>query len=151
MVMMKFSDEHKYDDLGLLEKALVRHSHPVSFIAHLVGLMWGGYFLWMHQMFFAIGCFVVIIGVGEFMGWTDKDFLAQARMKLNGFQRALVFHADTRNVILHAIGLYFYLSGTFHNSVPRLLLAVSFVLLGHIFPWMSRRRLEGQHARAIED
>jgi hypothetical protein len=138
-----------YDHLNSLEKAVVRHAHPKAFILHIIGIMWGGYFLWTHELAVAILCFVGIIGIGELIGYLDKDYLTVARAQLNLFQKLLVYHADYKNLAYHTIGACFFFWGAWTNSVPRLLIAASFVLLGHMFPWNEHCCEEAKHVIAI--
>ncbi|MBI2608983.1 MAG: hypothetical protein HYW47_05205 [Deltaproteobacteria bacterium] len=141
----------KYDDLNPLEKAVVRHAHPKAFILHLIGLIWSGYFLWTHNLLLAIFCFGGITGVGQFLGYCDKNYLKCAQSKLNLFQKMLVYHANYKNLIYHIVGFAFFVWGAYENSFLKLLIALSFVLLGHMFAWHRHHCETIQHECAIEE
>jgi hypothetical protein len=135
-------EKTKYGTLNFWEKAAVRHAHPASFVLNILGLLWAGYFLWFHQWWWAVLCFLFIILGGLVWASIDRPYLLQARSELNTFQKLLVYHTNPTNLIFHLVALALYLVGTWRHSPIFLLGAFSFVLLGHIFPWLYHRKQE---------
>jgi hypothetical protein len=141
----------KYDRLNFLQKAVVRHAHPVSFILNILGLLWGGFFLWSHQVLWAVLCLVLAPTIGHLVGLKDRSYLLMARSQLNTFQKLLIYHADLRNLLFHVIALGLFLWGAWSHAPLILLGAFSFVLLGHMFPWWKHKREEQLFALMVDE
>ena len=144
-------EKAKYGSLNIWEKAAVRHAHPASFVFNILGLLWAGYFLWLHQWHWAVLCFLFIIVGGLVWGSLDKSYLLQARSELNTFQKLLVYHTNPANMGFHLVALTLYVLGTWKHSPLFLLGAVSFILLGHIFPWLFHRKKEQLFTLMIDE
>jgi hypothetical protein len=143
--------KNKYNQLNLLQKAAVRHAHPASFIMNLLGVIWAGYFLWLHQWVWAMLCLVAGVLGDVVFASLDRGYLILAKSQLNAFQKLLVYHTHPVNLILHLIGLVCYVLGAWYHAVSLLLAAVSFVLLGHVFPWLSHKKEERLFALMIDE
>jgi len=140
-----------YLQLNYWQKAAVRHAHPVTFIFNILALLWGGYFLWIHRWVLGLICFVGISLVGLALGSLDRSYLLQAKSQLNAFQKLLVYHSNPANLILHLMGLILYVLGTWRHSVILLLGAISFALLGHIFPWLLNKKRERLYTLSVDE
>lgn len=138
-----------YNELNIFQRLVVRHVHPVVFVFHLLSLMWAGYFLWIHWWVAAILVFAVLFPLAALVSWLDRDYISTVKLELNPFQKLVVFHADLRNLLFHIIGFGFYVFGMWKHSVIFLLIAVSFLVLGNIVPWLRHSRKAGLDARAI--
>lgn len=132
----------KYDSLNFWQKAAVHHAHPASFTLNVLGVLWGSFFLWTHHWFWAAVCFAFMVIGGIVWGALDRSYLLEARSQLNTFQKLLVYHTNPVNLILHLIALVLYVSGIWAHSTLLILLGISFVCLGHIFPWLYHRKQE---------
>lgn len=141
----------KYDSLNIWEKAAVRHAHPASFVLNILGLLWAGYFLWFHHWPWAVLCFLIIILGGLIWASLDKSYLLLAKSELNTFQKLLVYHTHPANLIFHIVALCLYAIGCWKHSPLLLLGAVSFILLGHIFPWVYHRKKEQLFTLMIDE
>ncbi len=148
---MRAMGDLSYNQLNTLQRLVVRHVHPVVFVFHLLSLIWVGYFLWIHRWVAAILVFVLLFPFGALVSWLDRDYISTVKLALNPFQRLVVYHADFRNLLFHIIGFGFYVFGMWRHSVILLLIAVSFLLLGNIVPWLRHSRKEGLDARAIDE
>ena len=143
--------QEKYDDLNTFQKLVILHAHPANFIFHLLALMWGAYFLWNHSIWLAILTSFLLSIFGQLIIKLDPSYVLLARSELNLFQKLLLYHADFRNLIFHTIGFVFFVFGIWKHSGLLLLGAISFVLLGHIFPWFRSKRQERLEALAIDE
>lgn len=141
----------KYSQLNLWQKAAVRHAYPASFVLNLLGLLWAGYFLWLHRLGWAVLCFAMMVTVGPLLASLDKSYLIQARSQLNAFQKLLVYHVHPVNLILHLLGLASYVYGAWMHEGLFILGAISFVLLGHIFPWLFHKKQERLFTLMIDE
>jgi len=136
-------------ELSTINRILIRHAHPVSFSFHLIGLMWGGYFLWNGSLGLAIICFVVIIGIGEFIGWKDRLYIFSPE-NINKFQAMLIQVFDPFNFLLHIIGGVFFMFGLWRHSALLILFGLTFIPIGHLVPWIRRRKQRGIREMATQ-
>ena len=141
--------DRSYNELNIFQRLVVRHVHPVVFVFHLLSLIWAGYFLWIHWWVAAVLVFVLLFPLGALVSWLDRNYISTVKLGLNPFQKLFVYHADFRNLFFHIIGFGFYVFGMWRHSGIFLLIAVSFLLLGNIVPWLRHSRQEGLDARAI--
>jgi hypothetical protein len=144
-------EQAKYGSLNFWGKTAVRHAHPASFVFNILGLLWAGYFLWIHRWPWALLCFFGLVLGGILWGALDKSYLLQARSELNTFQKLLVYHTHPANLVFHLVALSLYVLGTWRHSPVFLIGAISFILLGHISPWLYHRRKEQLFALMIDE
>lgn len=131
-----------YKQLNLWQKFAVVHAHPASFISSLLGLIWGGYLLWLHRPVYAVLCFAVLLILGWILSFADRSYFIQVKSQLNPFQKLLVYHSHPLNFLLHLLALLAYVAAAWYHSWLYFLVAFSLVLLGHLFPWFQHRKQE---------
>ena len=125
-----------YEKLNLLEKFVVKRSHPITLVFQALGVVWFGYFFWVNLWLIGALCFLLTVIFGEIFISRDKKFQLLLKQELNPLQKLMVYHAGVKNIIFHVLGFITYLLGCSINSVAMLLLAFTFAAIGNIFPWI---------------
>jgi|SRR5919106_2900943 hypothetical protein len=136
---------------SLLEKIVVKHAHPVTFVFHLLALLWGSYFLWGNRLVPAVLSSVLLALVGHLLGGFDKNYKAVVGSELNLFQRLMLYHFDAVSLLVHYLAFAIYIFGMWTHSTWALLSAVTVSLLGYVIPWLRHGQAEAKYELAIGD
>ncbi len=124
-----------YNDLGWLARAVLKRTQPVAFSLHILSLIWGGYFLWIHSVLSAGLCLGVAMLFGELVVHVDQGFYRYIKQNLNMFQRIVIHQTNSGSLIFHGVGFILYIVGCYTHSAVLLLGALSMVVLGHTISW----------------
>lgn len=129
-------------NLTFQEKILIRHAHPISFTAHLIGLLWAGYFLWMGSFWIAILIFILTIGIGEGVGWLDRYYIFSPE-NINKFQKFLLTVYHPLNFISHIAAFIFIMYGLWRHSGALIIFGITLIPFGYLIPWVKTRKQRG--------
>lgn len=140
-----------YGELNFLERYAIRQSHPVTFILHVLSLLWGAYFLWSQELLLAVGGYVLGMGLGQVIAKSDRGFILVSKNRLNLFQQLIVYHVDIRNLLFQVLAFALYLIGFWIHDVLLILSSISCVLLGYIFPWLRKSKDIHIQAMSLDD
>jgi len=135
--------------LTFIDRLLARHAHPVSFTFHIIGMMWAGYFLWIGSLTIAILCFIIIVGIGEVVGYLDRFYIFSEE-NLNQFQQSLIRIYHPLNLVLHVLAFISIYSGLWKHSAPCILIGLTLIPIGYLIPWLKRRKQTGLREMATE-
>ena len=117
--------------LSLIERFVVRSSHPVSLYFQAIGLMWFVFFFWNHLWMEAILSYVICRFVGALaVSRTDVASLAQVLLG-----RLALRHLHGSNFIVQLAGMVVLLYGIWAHETRVVLTGISLILLGHVQGW----------------
>ena len=117
--------------MTFLERSIVRSGHPRRIIVGMITLMWVLYSLWFHLWTWAAAALVVGVALGALA--TKGMLVDEIAQTVLG--KILLLHLHPVNVALQTFGLAVLLYGFWMHSIVLMLLAVSVILLGHMFGW----------------
>ncbi|MEN9835360.1 MAG: hypothetical protein RL011_1553 [Pseudomonadota bacterium] len=118
-------------EFSLIERLLVRGSHPVSMVFYLVSWTWGIFFLWNHQWPLALAMVFVGRVLGHFLV-NHADVAAMAETTLG---KIAILHAHPFNLVTQFIGAVICLTGVWMHTTETILSGVTFIALGHMAGW----------------
>jgi hypothetical protein len=117
--------------MTFFERSVVRSGHPRRIIVGVISLMWVLYSLWSHIWVWAVVALVVGVAFGLLVtAGMNVDELAQTMLG-----RILLLHLHPINVALQTFGFAVLLYSFWMHSAVLMLLAISVILLGHMFGW----------------
>jgi hypothetical protein len=117
--------------MTFFERSVVRSGHPRRIIIGAITLMWVLYSLWIHVWAWAVVALIVGVAFG---------LLATAGMNVEELGQTilgkiLLLHLHPVNVALQACGFAVLLYAFWVHSAVLMLLAISVILVGHMFGW----------------
>jgi hypothetical protein len=117
--------------MTFFERSIVRSGHPRRMIVGVVTLMWVLYSLWFHLWAWATLALVVGVPLGALatMGMHVEELAGTMLGKI------LLLHLHPVNVLLQSFGFAVLLYSFWIHSAMLMLLAISVILLGHMFGW----------------
>jgi len=140
-----------YRNLNRMQRMVLLHAHPANFVLHLLGLMWGSFFIWNHRLWYALLCLIGLSFLGYILAWRDRSYLQVTSSSLNLFQKLLLYHYEIPNLILHLLGFGLFFYGTWIHRAWVILMAFSLLLIGHVNPWMKHGREEALEVLAVDE
>jgi hypothetical protein len=117
--------------LSLIERYLVRSSHPVSLYFQAIGLVWFVFFFWNHLWVEAILSYVICRFIGA-LSVSGTDATSLAKLLLG---RLALLQLYGSNFIVHLAGVVVLLYGIWLHETRVVLTGISLVLLGHVQGW----------------
>jgi hypothetical protein len=117
--------------MTFFERTMVRQGHPRRIIVGIIGFSWVLYFLWTHNWPWATAVAIggVVLGRVVTIGMHEEQ-LAQTTLG-----RILLLHLHPVNILLQISGFAVLLYAFWIHSSLYILVAVSLILLGHMFGW----------------
>ena|ERR1700674_79285 len=117
--------------MTVLQRAIVRHGHPRRIIVGVVSLIWVLYFLWVHNWTWA----AVALAVGLALGRLVTLGMQEEQLAQTTLGKILLLHLHPMNVLLQSIGFAVLLCSFWIHSAMYMLLAISVILIGHMWGW----------------
>lgn len=117
--------------LTLIERILIRGSHPVSMIFYLVSWTWGVFFFWNQQWPLAL----TVVLVGRIFGYLAVRHAHVDAMADTTLGKIAILHAHPFNLITQTIGAVVCLTGVWMHTTETILSGISVIALGHIVGW----------------
>jgi hypothetical protein len=118
-------------ELSLIERYVVRSSHPVSLYFQAIGLIWFVFFFWNHLWVEAILSYVICRFIGALaVSRTDTKSLGKVLLG-----RLALLHLHGSNFIVQLAGTVVLLYGIWLHETRVVLAGISLVLLGHVQGW----------------
>jgi hypothetical protein len=117
--------------MTFFERSIVRSGHPRRVIVGVITFMWVFYSLWFHLWTWAALALVVGVPLGA-LATTGMNVEELAQTMLG---KILLLHLHPVNVALQAFGFAILLYSFWIHSTMLMLLAISVILLGHMFGW----------------
>ena len=108
-----------------LRKYILPHAHPVKFVAELLGIAFGIYFLWYHNWVLALIISMSLFFISTLLLW-DKpnDYLAET---VSG--KFMLVYATPLNFFLYNFSALPLIYGTWTHNIYYIILAVIIFLL----------------------
>ncbi len=126
-----FAKSSEAQDYSVLERILIRGSHPVSMFFYLVSWTWGIFFLWNHQWPLALA----VVVIGRLFGHFSVRHADVAGMAKTTLGKIAILHANAFNFSTQTIGAVILLTGIWMHSTETILSAISIIALGHMVGW----------------
>ena len=117
--------------MTFFERSVVRSGHPRRIIVGVITLMWVLYSSWFHLWTWATVALVVGVALGAV---ATKGMLVD-ELAQTVLGKILLLHLPPVNAALQAFGFAVLLYGFWMHSAVLMLLAISVILLGHMFGW----------------
>lgn len=117
--------------MTFFERSVVRSGHPRRIVVGVITLMWVLYSLWFHLWAWAAVALVVGAAVGALA--TRGMLVDELAQTVLG--KILLLHLHPVNVALQSFGFAVLLYSFWMHSTVLMLLAISLILLGHMFGW----------------
>lgn len=113
------------------ERAFVRRGHPRHIILGVVGFIWAMYFVWLHNWIWAMTAILAsaIIARISTLGMSEEN-LAQTTLG-----KILLLHLHPINLLVQIAGFGLLLYSVWIHSGVYILLAISVILIGHMWGW----------------
>jgi len=111
-----------------IRKYLLPHAHPVKFMAEVLGLVWGSYFLWQHQWVVAlIGSTVLFVASTAVLWGKDMEHLASSTLG-----RFSLAYATPVGFILYNLSALPLIYGLWVHNAVFIVIATVLFLLPHL-------------------
>jgi hypothetical protein len=117
--------------MTFFERSVVRSGQPRRIIVGVITLMWVLFSLWFHLWAWAMVALVVGVALGA-LATTGMHVEELAQTMLG---KILLLHLHPVNVALQTFGFAVLLYSFWIHSAVLMLLAISVILLGHMFGW----------------
>jgi hypothetical protein len=100
-------------------------------IVGVLSMVWGSYFLWIHDLAMGLGIFVAGVALARLvtLGMQEDRFAST----LMG--RILLLHLHPVNLLLQVLGFALLVYGFWEHSGVAIMTAVSAIFLGHMWGW----------------
>jgi hypothetical protein len=118
-------------ELSLVDRYVVRSSHPVSLFFQAIGLMWFVFFFWNHLWAEAILSYAICRFIGA-LAVSRADATSLAKVLLG---RLALLHLHGSNFIVQLAGTVVLLYGIWLHETRVVLTGISLILLGHVQGW----------------
>jgi len=114
-----------------LQRYIIRRGDPRHIILHVVGAIWGSYFLWLHNWIWAVAVILFCAIVAE---------LLTAKLNTEGLARTtlgkiMLLHLHPVNLTVQIAGGSLLVYGLWNHSTLSIMSASSLILLGHLWGW----------------
>jgi hypothetical protein len=117
--------------MNFFERSVVRSGHPRRIIVGVITLIWVLYSLWFH--FWAWAAVALVVGLAFGVLATAGMNVEELGQTMLG--KILLLHLHPANVALQTFGFGILLYSFWAHSTVVMLLAISVILLGHVFGW----------------
>jgi hypothetical protein len=118
----------KASGFKFMERIMLQHANPVKLTCDFVGVALCFYFLWVHELIFAL---VLLFGVsisGNIIVWR-VDIHALAKTNLGQW---MLGQAKPANLIIRTVGFFILLYGTWTHSFLIMIAGVVIIVLARI-------------------
>lgn len=117
--------------MTFFERSVVRSGHPRRIIVGVITLMWVLYSLWCHL--WAWATVTLLVGIALAALATKRMLVDELAQTMLG--KILLLHLHPANVALQTFGFAVLLYSFWMHSTVLMMLAISVILLGHMFGW----------------
>ena len=120
----------------LFSKIALQHAIPQYLIFDGLGFVWAFYFIWQHQLILALVSVIVLPLIGTLLV-LKKNEEAYANTPLGRFALS---HLAPWSFVFHFLGYAVLVYSFWVHSGFYILLAGSFILLGHLYDKTTKRK-----------
>ncbi|HKG96353.1 MAG TPA: hypothetical protein VKA97_00965 [Pyrinomonadaceae bacterium] len=114
-----------------LRKHMLQHAHPAKFVAELMGIMWGIYFLWQQNWIGAVVSSVLLFLSSTLITWNKSmNYLAATPLG-----RVMLVYATPLTFLIYNLSALPVIYGAWTHQVIYILAGYSIMLLPHLWMW----------------
>ena len=110
---------------------MLQHSHPAKFVAEILGIIWGTYFLWMHNWIGAVITSLILF-LGSTIALWNKPVENLAETALG---KIMLVYATPSNFMIYNVSALPAIYGLWTHQVLYVLAGYSLLLLPHLWAW----------------
>jgi hypothetical protein len=116
---------------NFLRKHMLQHAHPAKFVAELMGIMWGLYFLWDQNWIGAVVSSVLFFLASTIILWNRPvEYLAATPLG-----RVMLVYATPVTFLIYNVSALPVIYGAWTHQVIYILIGYSIMLLPHLWMW----------------
>ncbi len=116
----------------LIKKYILPHAHPAKFVAEVVGIGWGSYFLWQHNWIVAlVGSFVLFL-LSTILLWNKQSNLSGIEKTSLG--KIMMAYSTPFRFMLYNISIVPLVYGLWTHSWPYIVVAICILFIPQIIP-----------------
>ena len=110
---------------------MLQHAHPAKFVAEILGIIWGSYFLWIHNWIGAMISSVILFLGSTIVFWNEPiEDLAETALG----KRMLVY-ATPFNFIIYNVSALPVIYGLWTHQGLYIVAGYSLLLSPHLWTW----------------
>jgi hypothetical protein len=114
-----------------LRKHMLQHAHPAKFVAELMGIMWGIYFLWQQNWIGAVVSSVLLFFGSSLVTWNRSvEYLADTSLG-----RVMLVYATPLTFLIYNASALPVIYGAWTHQVIYIIIGYSIMLLPHWWMW----------------
>ncbi len=114
-----------------LRKHMLQHAHPVKFIAEVLGIMWGIYFLWRRNWIGAVASSVALFLGSTLLTWNrSAEPLASTPLG-----RVMLVYSTPLNFLIYNLSALPVIYGAWTHQVLYILAGYTLMLLPQLWRW----------------
>jgi hypothetical protein len=113
----------------LIRKFMLQHAHPAKFVAEILGIMWGIYFLWLHNWIAAVISSIVLF-LGSTIALWNKPVEYLATTSLG---RIMLVYSTPLNFVLYNVSALPVIYGVWTHQALYIIGGYSLMLMPHLW------------------
>jgi hypothetical protein len=110
---------------------MLQHAHPAKFVAEILGVMWGFYFLWIHNWIGAVISSLILF-LGSTIALWNKPVEELAQTSLG---RIMLVYAKPLNFVIYNVSALPVIYGLWTHQGLFIIAGYSLLLLPHLWNW----------------
>ena len=116
---------------NIMERYVLRRSHPFLLTFAIVASMWALYYLWLGEWRIALG----ILIVERLFSMTFLQTVNYRSMADTALGRMALLHLHPVNLVVQIVGVAFLIWGVWIHHTETIFGGISALILGHAFGW----------------
>ncbi len=110
---------------------MLQHAQPAKFVAEILGIIWGTYFLWIHNWIGALSSSVFLFLGRTIVLWNKPvEYLAES-----GLGKIMLVYATPSNCIIYNVSSLPVIYGLWTHQGLYIVAGYSLLLLPHLWAW----------------
>jgi hypothetical protein len=115
----------------MILRLMLEHAHPVKFVAEILGIMWGAYFLWNHNWIGAVTSSVILFLGSTIALWKEPiEDLAETSLG-----RIMLVYATPANFAIYNLSALPVIYGLWTHQGLYVVAGYSLMLMPHLWAW----------------
>src|SRR5881628_3039854 len=110
---------------------MLQHAHPAKFVAEILGIIWGIYFLWIHNWIGAVISSAILF-LGSTIALWNKPVENLAETALG---RIMLVYATLPNFVIYNLSALPVIYGLWTHQGLYVVAGYSLLLLPHLWSW----------------
>jgi uncharacterized membrane protein YdjX (TVP38/TMEM64 family) len=110
---------------------MLQHAHPAKFVAEILGIIWGSYFLWIHNWIGAVISSVILF-LGSTIALWNKPVGDLAETALG---KIMLAYATPSNFVIYNLSALPVVYGLWTHQGFYVVSGYSLLLLPHLWAW----------------